>query len=240
MGNTILKADIENLLAKDGDIFTLIAPEEANALKRMIFANKTKWTKISALPDMVYKEFETKMRQDCIVSEIKLINPPAAGPHILYEERGSRMYIKISDSQSPRGILHYRKCLAVVGYFAGIKGKVIDPALNKGNYNFSDEDWIRISIAARYCLMPAKFIQKVLLMTQMYDESNNTARSKSFKESFIDNMVFQTKLPEWVVMSRLYEHAYNSEEIAAIFPKKSIEELIDFYKENEHYADVVA
>ena len=240
MGNTIFKKDIESLLAKDGDIFTLIAAPEANALKRMIFANKTKWTKISNLPEMVYNEFEMKMRQDCIVNEIKLLDPPAAGPHILYEERGSRMYVKISDSQSQRGILHYRRCLAVVGYFAGIKGKIIEPDVVRGNYCFSDEDWIRLSIAARYCLMPPKFIQKVLLMTQMYDTSSNPARSKSFRDSFIDNMLFQTKLPEWVIITRMYEHAYTNEDIAALFHKKSIDELIEMYKENEHYMDEVA
>ncbi len=97
-----------------------------------------------------------------------------------------------------------------------------------------------ISIAARYCLMPGKFIQKILLLTKMYDEAGSRSKEKSFLESFVENMAFQTALPEWVVWYRLREHAFANEEFADVIQRYDIEKMIEDYRSNEHYTDNVA
>ncbi len=53
MGSVISKEKIEGFLKKDGDIFYLIDQKEQTELKRILFANKTNWTKISNLPEQV-------------------------------------------------------------------------------------------------------------------------------------------------------------------------------------------
>ncbi len=240
MANTISRAKIEDFLKKDGDIFYIISQKEQTELKRLLFANKTNWTKITNLPEQVYHEFDMKMRSDCYVSEMKLPNPPEVGPHIIYEKRNNRISIKISNNKAPKGIYHYRKCLSVVGYYAGIRGGIINPGFEKGQYVFTDEDWIMISIAARYCLMPGKLIQKVLLLTKMYGEQGSLSKEKTFIESFVDNLVFQTDLPEWVVWTRLREHSFADDEFAETIVRYDVDKIIEDYRANEHYKDLIA
>lgn len=236
MANVIHKSRLEDFLKKDGDIRLIISKTEMQEMKRMLFANKLSWAKISDLPQFVFDQFDKKMRQDCFVNEMHLTEPPEAGPMIVFEQYKNDSFISISDHDKPKGIKHYRNCLAVVAYFVGICGGIIQPTLEEGRYFFTDEDWIIISIAARFCLMPPKYIDKVYLLTQMYEE-NGEGNGKPFLHNFIDNLVFQTNVPEWVVMSRLHEHAFASEEFSAIFNRRTIEELVEEYRENEHYRD---
>ncbi len=239
MSNTISREKVEKFLTKGGDINLLIGAEEQKELRRMLFANKTNWTKIADLPTYVYHEFNMKMRSECIVADTKIPYPNESGPHIMFEERSGRINIRIDDDPVPKGIFHYRKCLSVVAYFTGIKGGIIHPITEKGRITFSDEDWILISIAARYCLMPPKLVQKVLLLTQMYSDEGSLDRDKSFLASFIDNLAFQTDLPDWVVSTRLHEMAYSEKGNESIFEKKPIDEIIDFYRKNEKYTDPI-
>ncbi len=237
MGNIIRRDKILRLLEEDGNIGLLISDKEKTALKKFLFANKTRWTKISDLPQLVYNEFENKMRTECYITEQRMPKPPAKGPHIVFSKRDNRLSCRIDNSIHPKGIAHYRKCLAVVAYYVGICGGIVNPQFANHEYEFSDEDWILISIAARYCLLPGKLIQKVYLLTQMYESEGALSRDKSFLQNFVDNLVFQTQVPEWVVYTRLHEHSVYDDEFAHLFNKKTIEALIEEYRENEHYTD---
>lgn len=237
MGNQIHKSRLAEFLKADCNINKVIGKKEIDDMKRLLFANRTNWTKITDLPDFVYHQFEMRMREECFVTEYAMKNPPSEGPHILFEENGSRLTVKIDNTLTKKGADHYRKCLAVVAFYTGIKGGIIEPVKEKGVYNFTDEDWIMISMAARYCLMPGKYIQKVLLLTKMYAEQGSMNEGGSLLSAFVENLTFQTNIPEWAVWCRLWEHSFSNPEIAELLPPTDIDKLVAIYRDNAHYTD---
>lgn len=240
MENVIHKDRIEHYLATGGNITDLVERDEQMHLNRLIFANKMNWEKIFDLPEFVYHSFDMKMRRECYVSEVRFPSQSPPGPHIeFYNDRG-KTGIRIDSENVPNGILNYRRYLTVVAYFAGIRGRHFEAEEVDDSILFSDEDWIIMSMAARFSLMPPKFIQKIYLLTQMNqantDEGNDQSlKSKSFISSFVENLVFQTRLPSWVVTTRLHEHAFADKEFSEVIRKRTVDEMIEEYRSNEHY-----
>ena len=241
MDNVIHKEKIESFLERDGNIIDLVSRAEKLHMNKLIMTNKTNWEKILSLPEYVYKSFDSKMRQDCFVSEVRFTEPPSSGPHIEFFRNRDKLTIKIDSDNTPSGMAHYRRSLTIVAYYIGVIGDNITAEDNNGFLSFADEDWIILSMAARYSLMPPKYIQKIYLLTQMNmdndnsDENDQSARGRSFISSFIDNLVFQTHLPEWVVTTRLHEHAFADRDFSQIIRKRSLDEMIDESRANEHY-----
>ena len=240
MANVIHRERIEKFLKKGGNIALIISAKEQAELRRIIFANRTNWTKISTLPETVYKTFDMKMKEDCFVTEMKIPNPPSAGPYVVFERRNDKVNVLIDNRKSAKGVVQYRRYMAVVAYFAGICGGILEPKEDEnGVLHFSDEEWILISIATRYCLMPPKLIKKVYLLTKMYAEEGTLDKDKPFLQSFVENITFQTKIPEWAVWLRLRELAYSDEEVAEYISIRSVDEMIEEYKEKFGYTDEV-
>jgi hypothetical protein len=238
MNNVIHKEKVAKFLEKGGDVALLIGKKERSELTRMIIANHANWTKISSLPEKVFKAFENKMKEDCFVTEMKIPNPPAKGPYVVFEDRNGKMNILIDSRKSEKGVVHYRRCMAVVAYFTGIQGGIIEPQYQEnGVVSFSDEDWILISIATRYCLMPGKLIKKIYLLTKIYEDEGALDKDKPFLQSFVDNIVFQTKVPEWAVYLRLRELAYSEEEVREYIQPRAIEDMIQEYRDRGGYTD---
>ena len=238
MNNVIHKEKVVKLLDKGGDIANLIGRQEQTELRRMIIANSAKWMNISTLPERAFKLFDNKMKEDCFVTEMKLPNPPKKGPWVIFEDRNGKINVLIDTRKSEKGVVHYRRCMAIVAYFAGIKGGIIEPTTDaNGVINFSDEDWILISIATRYCLMPGKLIKKIFLLTKMYADEGALDKDKPFLQSFVDNIVQQVKVPEWAVYLRLRELAYSEEEVREYIQPRDIEDMIQEYREKGGYTD---
>jgi hypothetical protein len=128
--------------------------------------------------------------------------------------------------------------MAGVAYFTGIQGGIIEPQYQEnGVASFSEEDWILISIATRYCLMPGKLIKKIYLLTKIYEDEGALDKDKPFLQSFVDNIVFQTKVPEWAVYLRLRELAYSEEEVREYIQPRAIEDMIQEYRDRGGYTD---
>ncbi len=237
MDNIIQKSKIKDLLKKDGNIFHLISKNEQSEMKRLLFSNKPNWEKIFDLPEFVYHAFDMRMRRNSFVTEKRMSSPPLTGPHVLFEGDPDRPTITIDTDNSDKGIVHYRRCLSVVAYYVALRGGMMNVVTDDHAIHISEEDWIIISIAARYCLMPPKFIQKVFVLTQFYleDESNENLSKKPFLHSFVDHLVFQTDVPKWVVLTRLHEHSFASDEFADIIGSRTIDAMIEEYRKNEFY-----
>ncbi|MCR4782693.1 MAG: hypothetical protein K5851_08135 [Lachnospiraceae bacterium] len=236
MENVIHKDRIEKFLKMGGDIVHLISKKEQSELRRLVFANRTNWTKISSLPETVFKTFDRMMREECFVTEMKIPNPPESGPYLVFEERSGKMNILIDTRKSAKGVVHYRKCMAVVVYFAGIKGEIIKTETDEnGKIIFSEEDLILLSIATRYCLMPPKLVKKIYLLTKMYAEDGSLDRDKPFLQSFVENIMFQTNVPEWAVYMRLRELAFSEPDVAEFISVRTMDEMIEEYREKGGY-----
>jgi hypothetical protein len=73
----------------------------------------------------------------------------------------------------------------------------------------------------------------------MYADEGNLDKDKPFLQSFVENITFQTKIPEWAVWLRLRELAYSEEEVAEYISIRSVDEMIEEYKEKFGYTDEV-
>lgn len=239
MSNVIRKSTIEKYLEKGGNVSYLIGREEQLELKHMIVASQTNWVKITSFPEKVFKAFENKMKEDCDVIEMRLINRPNSGPYVAFEQHNDKYTVIIDSKKSAKGVTHYRRCMALVAYFAGIKGGIIKPTYKDDMVYFTEEDWILISIATRYCLMPTKLIKKIFLLTKMYADEGALDKSKPFDEALIENIAFQTKLPDWAIRLRLNEMSFSEPAFIKYFPKKTIDEMIDLYRLYGGYTDKV-
>ena len=245
MENVIHREIIAKYLKTGGNFIDLMSRAQQKEMNQLVLANKTNWEKIFDLPEFVYHSFDMKMRRACDVSEVRYPSNSAPGPHIEFSKRNDLLSIKIDSEDVPRGIIHYRRCLTVVAYYVGILGHVIDPVEEDGELLFTDEDWIIFSMATRFSLMPPKYIQKILLLTQMHfhnaQDSNNdqTTNGKSFISNFISNIAFQTRLPDWVIRTRLHEHALADSAFSQVIRRRSVDEIMEEYRTNEHYAAAV-
>lgn len=235
MENVIHKEKLEALLKKDGDIVELISMQDQSDLKKMLFTNRSKWSQISMLPEYVYHEFDMKMRRECIVVESKMHDPPSVGPRVIFENKNDKIRIRIDDTPDNRLAGYYRKCVALVAYYVGIGGGKIHPQLVDEEYVFTEEDWILMSIAARYCIMPERFIKKIYLLTQMDGHNKGLAEGRAFYRRFLENMVQQTNVPEEVVILRLHEHSFSDGGLSDVIAKRSVEDIMREYRQFEHY-----
>ena len=241
MENVIHKEVITKYLKKGGNIIDLISRADQREMNQLVMANKTNWEKIFDLPEFVYHSFDMRMRRACDVSEIRFPSTAAPGPHIEFSKKADILSIRIDSEDIPRGIIHYRRCLTVVAYYVGVLGHVIDPVDEGGELIFTDEDWIILSMATRFSLMPPKYIQKILLLTQMHfhnaqdSENDQTTNGKSFISNFISNLSFQTRLPDWVIRTRLHEHSFADSAFSQVIRRRSVDELIEEYRTNEYY-----